>query len=175
MTVLVLDFDDTLFEVLPLWVERYNEVYGEQKDPENVRTWEWEPEFTLEERNLLWKVRDAALYRDVVPRPYAQDTVARLIGLGYEVAVCTTEPNDDVFEAKKKLMDRFFPDVPMHREKDKHDFLKERYGEEGYILVDDGAHNNPHILFHMPHNAQEPWQRIYCWSELMPVLEVMGW
>jgi len=171
MTRILVDLDNTLYDLCTPWLYRYNRDYPHHKITyKDILGWDTSQYVAPECGN---KIFDYFLYEDVwingdVLDPISIDVTKSWISFGYDVAICTTLSNSVSASWKLRWIDHYFPHI------------KERIVVTGHtkhwiqadFLIDDGPHNHKHftgisILYDMPwnHNITN-LPRATNWSEV---------
>lgn len=153
---LLIDLDNTLYDLCTPWYLRYNQDYPHHPITANdVLGWDTD-QYVAPECGK--KIYDYLIYEDVwtsggILDLLSVDVTKLWLRLGYEVAVCTTAANSISASWKLQWVDKHFPHI------------KERIVITGHtkhwidasVLIDDGIHNHKgfkgiSILYDAPWN-----------------------
>lgn len=135
-TVLV-DMDGVLDNLTETWVGFLNRRYGTSVRFEDVKTWDMSAAFpALTKEELYAPLREAALWREVRPPPYAFESLRRLAD-SYRVFIVTASHPDTV---AVKLNTFLFPNYPFLSWKDVI-VASRKQMILGDVLIDDAPHN----------------------------------
>lgn len=173
--IILCDVDEVCADLLTEWVRRYNIDYEDTLSVEDIDQWDVaqcvKPECGKKMFDIL---RDPDLYDYVKPIPGALEGVRTLRKSGCRV-VFVTSCVVDTTDAKIWWLIRngFLPNQKVPR-----DFIaaKDKSLVRGDLLIDDGPHNNPTILYDQPHNrgVSHP-RRVHSWKEVVEYVHELVW
>lgn len=161
--IISLDLDDTLAELLPAWLNAHAEQGGTRIAPTDVGDWGFSC-LPAEEHPAFYAVRTPALYQAILPMAGALEGVAALQERGHRLVVVSSDKAPYAAE-KRAWLDRWFGPgtLPLVLAQNKWAAVS------ADVLVDDGPHNQPTILYTRPHNATavSPRYRALHWSSVV--------
>lgn len=148
-----IDLDDTFWDLLVAWMQRYNQLSGDNLEASDIRAWDvaqlvkdgWSKKvYQILEESELWEI--------VKPKPDSISIMKRLIKDGHEIYLVTATP----YQTAHMKMRRFFELCPFMKEEQIIIAYKKQLIDVD-ILVDDYPGNliggNYHkLLFDAPHN-----------------------
>jgi 5'(3')-deoxyribonucleotidase len=106
--VIFLDFDSTLFDLLPPWIEAVNAEYDEAITLDQITMWDWS---VLSKGGTdVYKLRTPAMYERIKPVKWAQLGV-RWLSLTGATLHCLTTDKPEFYDVKRRKLDEFFPEV----------------------------------------------------------------
>jgi len=155
MTILV-DMDDTIEELLPVWVEYLNEKHGLYVDFNSVDQWDLGAFFSkygLTEDEVLGVLEKEELWERVRPKEGAAEYLKQLMLDGHDVFIVTSSHYKTLVPKMELVLFRYFPFLSW----DNVIVTKHKHLIEGDILVDDAIHNHESgahlgVLMDAPHN-----------------------
>lgn len=155
-TVVLLDADDTLIDLLSAWCSWLNQFYGLCVTPDEITDWniaKFFPMLTVEQ--VFKPLRLEKFWKTVKPKDEAIKYVKQLVDDGFDVYICTSTDYRNVKLKFEHIIDKYFPFISWQqvivtgrKQMIKADFL-----------VDDGVHNHEggdyfKILMSAPHNRE---------------------
>lgn len=152
LTILV-DMDDTIENLLDVWVAYLNEHYGTSVRKEDITEWDLSKAFpTIEGDKIYSALLDETLWDAVRPLPGAVKYLKKLIDDGNEVFIVTASHPDSVRAKMNKVLFRYFPYITYQNVI----IASKKQLISGDILIDDAPHNMGGqyfgMLFTAPHN-----------------------
>lgn len=175
-TILV-DFDDTLTDLLSSWISKVNELYSTRVIPKNVTDWNIELFFpTLTRRQVFEPIFDDNFWNEVRPKPDASKYLKKLIDDGHQVYICTNTNYKTLKSKMDKVLFRYFDYLTWN------DVIITRNKQmiNADILIDDGIHNlvggrYKGILVDAPHNRnfnekEHDIIRVKTWEEIYEII-----
>lgn len=165
------DVDEVCAALLPEWVRRYNIRWGDDLDCSSVTAWDV-CRFVDEEcgERVYDILNDPDLYYSVAPVPGALEGVITLRELGYRVVFVSACPPGTMDDKEDWLVRHGFLI-------DENDYVPARDKGliRGDLLIDDGPHNSPTILFDQPHNRHvlHPY-RARSWEEVVEFVKFLA-
>jgi 5'(3')-deoxyribonucleotidase len=164
--IIAIDLDDTLSDMLPVWLAACNEEYGCNVTKADILSWniyEYVPC-----GKDIYKYLTPALFRKFHPMPDAIGVTERLAQQHTLLIVSSCTPG--TFDVKRDWAKWYFPHIKTFiAASDKHYINCD-------ILIDDGAHNlegvgiERGICFDQPHNQAWQGRRVYNWLEVENIL-----
>ena len=152
---ILIDFDDTMTNMLCEWIGCLNEWYGTDVKPEDVTEWcveKFYPMLTKEQVHA--PLKDPNFWDRVRPKLGAIHAIKWMMEQGHEVYIVTASGLSVLKEKMHKALFRYFPFLTWKNVIVAHN--KQLIG--GDILIDDAPHNlvggsYEKILMSAPHNA----------------------
>lgn len=151
---IMVDIDDTLWDLLDPWLAALNEQYGTNVKKEDVTEWDLKKVFPSEKGSIYAPLRQKGFWNNVLPNPDSQHYLKKLIEDGHEVfIVSSTSPMYDSCTEKMQRFAAVYPFVDTHNIVLCHN----KQIIQADVLIDDGVHNltdgnYAKILFHQNHN-----------------------
>jgi len=154
MTILI-DFDDTMTDLLPTWVDVLNSRFGENVDWRNIRQWDICKAFPrLTDEEVFAPLTEDSFWDLVQPKKDAVYYIRKLVIYGFDVVVLTASSPDTIKSKFYNCMQKHFPFI------DFKDVIvsSRKYLIKGDVMVDDAVHNFDKvncyckILMDAPHN-----------------------
>ena len=147
------DFDDTMNNLLPSWIEWLNNKYNLNVQLEEVDTWYIDKIFpTLTEDQLYEPLNTPDFWLTVDAKPDAAHYIKKILDDGHTFYVCTASYYKNICFKFDNCLFRLFPFID-------HKQIITTYNKqmiECDIMIDDALHNIHGkylgILFDMPHN-----------------------
>lgn len=153
-TILV-DMDDTITWLLPVWVDSLNKQHGLAVDWNDIKTWNVAEMFpTLTKDQVYEPLASEEIWDKVTPRDNAVDVLADLHKRGYKIYVCTSTDYRNVRPKYEKIISKYFPFIDWQ-----HVIVASNKGMiMADYIIDDAPHNlmgiqKYKLLLPMPHNA----------------------
>lgn len=150
LTVIDLDVDSTLVNLMKPWYAAYNLAWGDTLRPEDVTS--WDTHLFCKGGYEVYKFITPDLYDNIQPLPDAVE-VTRELARRFRLRALTS-CTDKTYEAKVAMLARMFPWVEEVRRKDTRKYEL----TDIQLLIDDGAHNfeggsYAGLLLDYPHNC----------------------
>jgi 5'(3')-deoxyribonucleotidase len=164
--VIALDVDGVLLDIDTPWRAKYGRLSGHTLTKEEVTEWDYDRFVLPTWRGRFAQLRTPDLYDVALPIEGAQEGVRELLGMGHLV-VAVTHDYASHLAHKRASLRRYFPELEHIV------FAKEKRTAVRYdILVDDGTHNLPDILFAQPwnrsrHTGWRCWTVAHTWEEVI--------
>lgn len=158
------DVDDVLADIMPTWLNRYNQDYGDTLTREQVTDWDI-ARFTKPEcgSKIFTYLTDPSLYTDMAPVRHASFGIRYLQDMGHTV-VFATACTYGMTDAKARWLERhgFALTAEYHTLPASMLVVNNKAHVRANVLIDDGAHNimkwiatgRPAILFAQDHNKK---------------------
>lgn len=173
--VVLLDFDDVLFDFLGTVTKRYNEITGENLSVEDFKTWGLSE--TGDIHVFMSIIKDPNLWKDMPEKDGAMEIVQRLINDGrWNVLICTACTTLEEYVVKVGLIEEKIPGFDTAKILN----VADKHLIRGDVIIDDKVENldkcarygTKGILYDMPHNRTcNKFQRIYSLKHLPEILE----
>ncbi len=172
LTILV-DMDDTIENLLSVWVAYLNERYGLRVKTDDVRDWDLSLAYpSLTSKQVYSPLYDDEMWRRIEPLPYAAELLEKLIDEGHEVYIVTSSNYQTLKTKMDEVLFKYFPFLDWN-----HVIVtNNKQMIRGDVLVDDAPHNHIggqylKILMDSPHNREFDAQRfgmvrVYSWLEV---------
>ena len=187
MTIRVgIDLDDVLFDTVPAWLKRHNEITGDNVEPEDVKSWDIAQYLNKGSRDSFFYIlQQSDFWQTVEP---VKDAIA------YMWKLCTEHDNIEVYvvtsthysttDKKMRHLYKLFPFLD-----DMHSVIitGDKYTIDLDILVDDNPENLcmskkgvVKVLFDRPHNEWCDVEgigalRVYNWKQLYGYITALAW
>ena len=147
------DFDDTMNQLLPAWIEWLNNKYTLNVQLEEVNTWYIDKIFpTLTEDQIYEPLNTPDFWLTVEAKPEAEYYIKKIIEDGHDFYVSTASYYRNLWYKFDNCLFRLFPFID-------HKQVITMYNKQLLdcdVIIDDGLHNIKGkylgILFDMPHN-----------------------
>ena len=173
--MVLLDFDDVLFDFLGTVTKRYNEITGENLSVEDFKTWDLSE--TGDIHVFMSIIKDPNLWKDMPEKDGAMEIVQRLINDGrWNVLICTACTTLEEYVVKVGLIEEKIPGFDTAKILN----IADKHLIRGDVIIDDKVENldkcvrygTKGILYDMPHNRTcNKFQRIYSLKHLPEILE----
>jgi 5'-nucleotidase len=170
--IIICDIDDTVADLLTVWLSRYNADYNDDLDRDDITAWDMtkfvKPECGVKIYDYL---KDEHIYDEVEPIPGALMGVTRLRGMGHHILFVTANIHREKWEWLKR-----------------HGFLPKTWTSQDYIccydkhlikadaIIDDKPETIDRfpglaILFDRPHNqVYSALWRAHSWNEVIELI-----
>lgn len=152
---LLVDIDDTLEDLLGVWIKTINKKYHTKVIPSEVTSWDLSKAFpTLSKEKVYAPIHQDSLWKKVTPKEGASEYLEKLYTQGFKIYLCTATNPDTVKSKFNNVVKRYFPFIDWE-----HIIItSKKQLIHGDILVDDGIHNllfgrYKKVLMTAPHNA----------------------
>jgi 5'(3')-deoxyribonucleotidase len=154
MGKIIIDLDDTLYDLCTPWIKYLNETTGKNIQPFEITNWNMSTYYPeLSKTELYRPLNDCMVWPEVEVFENAVETINEFMREGHEVVFCTATHPIIVSKKMEQTVYRFFPNWDYHNLIicHKKDMIR------GDVLIDDGPHNlknfqGHRILFTAPHN-----------------------
>lgn len=114
--ILALDVDEVVLDMIPEWLRRYNEKYGDSVRPEDVDRWDFTQVCPKAGARVYDLLREPGFYSRVEPVPGALEDVQRARSLGMRVVFVSSCVVGTVDDKVRRLIDTgFLPDTKNQR------------------------------------------------------------
>lgn len=173
--VVLLDFDDVLFDFLGTVTKRYNEITGENLSVEDFKTWDLSE--TGDIHVFMSIIKDPNLWKNMPEKDGAMEIVQRLINDGrWNVLICTACTTLEEYVVKVGLIEEKIPGFDTAKILN----IADKHLIRGDVIIDDKVENldkcarygTKGILMSMPHNQTcNSYMRIYSLKHLPEILE----
>lgn len=172
LTILI-DMDDTIENLLEVWVKTLNKTYGTNVTLDMIRSWDIKSYFPELSRNQIFGMLDyKSFWNQLDPLPGAMQNIANLIMDGHNVYIVTASHHDTVAAKLKGFLFKYFPFIST----DHVIIASHKQMIKGDVLVDDAPHNliggsYAKILKSAPHNRdfdESEYDIVRCdtWDEI---------
>lgn len=152
---ILIDMDDTLTWLLPVWVKYLNQKYNLQVNWQDIKEWNvcnYFPSLTREQ--VYEPLITEEIWDLVTPRDGAVEAVQGLFDSGYEIFICTSTDYRNVRPKYEKVICKYFPFIDWQH------FIvaSKKQMIHADFIIDDAPHNlvggcqKHRILMPMPHN-----------------------
>ena len=153
-TILV-DMDDTVTWLLPIWVSILNEKHNLCVDWRDIKKWDMSIPFpTLTKDQIYAPLMTEEIWDKVIPRGDSEFQLKLLYEEGYDIYICTTTDYRNVRPKYEKVIKKYFPFIDWG-----HMIItSNKQMIMGDFIIDDAPHNliggcqSHKILIDMPHN-----------------------
>lgn len=177
LTILV-DMDDTIENLLSVWVACINKRYGLSVNPDDVHDWDLSPAFpSLTAEQVYSVLYEDELWRRIKPLPHSAEMMKRLIDDGHEVYIATNSNYRTLGTKMDEVLFRYYPFIDWNHVI----IISNKQMLRGDVLVDDAPHNHIggeylKILMDSPHNRefdekQFEMIRVYSWPEVYDTIK----
>lgn len=176
--IVVLDADDVLLDLMPLWLSVINEKYGTSATVQDVTAWDMRKVFpSLTFDQIHDPLVTPEFWEAIRPVQGAVDGVRKLIDAGCLVYICTATNYKNI-PYKFAALSRLFPMIPT----DRIIVAKNKSLMSCDFMVDDAVHNlcgmdmKHKILFDAPYNQSgfdsdgHTKFRVTDWSEIVEII-----
>lgn len=143
MTILV-DFDDTLIDLLKPWCEALNKKAHTKVKPEDINGWDISLYFpTLTTKEIFAPLYRPSIWKKVQMKRNADKVLKKLIDDGHDVYIVTATHYNNIKLKYEYVVKKYFPFIDW----DHFIVTSNKSMIKGDILIDDGLHNltNDHI------------------------------
>lgn len=169
-TVILVDMDDVMIDLVSHWVETLNQKYDLSVKPENITDWDMTKFFpTLSTDEIYNPLTKKKFWKDIKPISYAQYYLELMATEGYQIYICTSTNWKNVRYKVKYVLKKYFDFISWENViiTANKQLIKADY------LIDDGVHNllggdYTKLLFAKPHNL------FFC-TEETDVVRVSNW
>ena len=151
---ILVDFDDTLTDFVPAWVDWLNNRYHLMLKPEDITGWDIEQFFpTLTKSQVYEPLESEYFWRTVKPKVLAVSMLRKLWDEGHRIRIVTTSHYRTLIPKMELCLFKHFDWLSW----DDVIITSHKQGIKGDILIDDALHNlvggeYEKILFTEPHN-----------------------
>lgn len=185
MSTICVDVDDTVANLLPAWLGRYERDSGHSLKPEDITSWSLS-DFVLPEfkQKIYEYLNDPSIYDEVYPYDDTQWGIEKLREMGHRVVFATATPNATAGRKLRWLIEHGYlqvehPEYPylFHRD---YVEVSDKSLLRGDVLIDDGPHNIQDfrglgILMSRPHNLSFDWPlRVTDWESIVRLFQKWG-
>jgi len=152
---ILIDFDDTLTNMLKEWVGCLNEWHGTSVSHEDINEWSVEKFYpTLTKEQVHAPLKDPNFWDRVRPKQGAVHAVKWMIEQGHEVYIVTASGLGTLKEKMNRALFRHFPYLTWKNVI----IAQKKQMIKGDVLIDDAPHNlidgdYVKLLMSAPHNA----------------------
>lgn len=172
MRILV-DMDDTIENLLHTWLGYLNERYGLHVTESEVHDWKLDIAYPSLSKSQVYSVLlEDELWQRVIPFPYAQEYMQKLLDDGHEIYIVTSSNYQTLKTKMERVLFKYFPFIDWN-----HVIITaNKQMVMGDVLVDDAPHNHIggsylSILMDSPHNRSFDAEahgiiRVYNWGEV---------
>ena len=172
-TVVLVDMDDTIENLLEAWLDALNERFHRFVTPDDIHSWDMREAYPgLSAEQVYAPLLTDELWRNVRPKWDAVFYMHELQDEGFEIYITTSSNLKTIFTKFEAVLARYFPFIPM----DHVIVCSNKQMIRGDIMVDDAPHNlecgaYEKILMSAPHNKRYDAEangmcRVYRWSQV---------
>ena len=155
-SVVLIDVDDTIEDLLPAWCSVLNETHGRDVHPRQITEWDIGKFFPgLTKAQLYAPFSGREIWERIKPKNKAVKYVRQLMNDGYDVYLCTTTDYRNIRDKYDLVIRRYFPFISWS-----HVIVtSKKQLINADFLIDDGVHNleggnYTKILMTAPHNKK---------------------
>lgn len=177
--IVLVDMDDTITWLLPIWVNSLNNQHGLSVDWRDIKSWDVASVFpTLTKDQVYEPLASENIWDDVKPRGMSVEVLTYLYNAGYEIYVCTSTDYRNVKPKYEKVIQKYFPFIDW-----RHVIIASNKGMiRADYIIDDAPHNlmgdqEHKFLLDMPHNLDfdaaandiirfANWEAILIWFKI---------
>lgn len=168
--VICSDFDDTMNELIPTWINKINELYGYNVSADQIVDWDLTQIFpSLTQAQICEPLHDPDFWYLVPAKDDAVYYIKKLMDEGFQFYVCTSTDYRFAKDKFDNCLYRLFPFICKEQVITTYNKQLMRCN----ILIDDGIHNiigqYKGLLMDMPHNKsfKNPQvERVHNWKEI---------
>lgn len=164
-----IDLDDTINNLVDVWLEKYNEDYNDNVKIEDIKTWDI-GDYTKAGKDFYKYLGDGETFKNLSIKDGAANIVEKLCQQ-YKVYIVTANAsyNKGVCDDKVNFIKKFMPFFPIKNII----FINNKSLLDLDVLIDDGLHNfegfkGKKIVFDRPwnqvYNSKYDW-RMEMWDE----------
>lgn len=179
-TIILVDMDDVMIDLVTHWVETLNNKYGTSVKTQDINNWQFTRFFSsLTSEQVYEPLIKKDFWKSIKPIEEVQQYLKMLHNEGYQIYVCTSTNWKNVKFKVKYVLNKYFDFIPWenviitaNKQMIKADFL-----------IDDGIHNlrggdYKKLLFNKPHNKSVDTNgtdivRVNNWKEIYNYISVM--
>ena len=179
---ILVDLDDTLTNLIQVWVEKINQKFDTNVKFEDIADWDIAKFFPSVPKQDIFKVlSDKSIWNEVTPLAYSQEYLQKLKDDGHEILIVSASHYKDIQDKYEKIIQKYFPFI------DWKDVVVTSRKEliQGDILIDDAIHNvemsNHRYKFLMDcsHNQEfdcnkNKTLRVYNWVEIYDIISYLS-
>ena len=179
MLKLGIDLDDTINNLVDVWIEKYNEDYNDNVKIEDIKTWNI-GDYTKAGKDFYKYLGDGETFKNLSIKDGAANIIGKLCEQ-HEVYIVTANAsyNKGVCDDKVNFIKKFMPFFPIKNII----FINNKSLLDLDVLIDDGLHNfegfkGRKIVFSRPWNemvSEKYDYRITKWdNELLSVIKLFS-
>ncbi len=165
----LIDIDDTIADLITVWLRRYNRKYKDNLKKESLTDWNLALFTKPECGNRIFEfIESPNLYNYIKPMPLALDGISALRNLGFEIVYNTYSTNGAAGSKFRWLQKHGF-----WKKEDHYIETKSKFLIKGDLMIDDGWHNIEKfagfsLLIDQPWNRKfnHP-NRMYDWKDII--------
>ena len=153
LTILI-DMDDVLDNLLEVWINELNSLYGTSVKPEQITGWDLTQYFPeISKKSLTMPLFRDYFWEMIRPQRNAIEITKKLQADGHELYVVTASYPESISAKLHRFFFRYFPHITY----DHVIVTSKKQMIRGDVLIDDAVHNlvggkYRGILFKAPHN-----------------------
>lgn len=171
--IILVDMDDTIENLLEVWVSYLNERYGLTVTVDDVRDWDISLAYPSLTRAQVYSVLyENAMWKRVEPLPDSQELLKKLKDDGHEIYIVTSSNYQTLHTKMDEVLFYYFPFIDWS-----HVIItSNKQMIRGDVLIDDAPHNHIggeyfKILMDCPHNRTfdadgSGMIRVHSWKEI---------
>ena len=167
-----IDLDDTINNLVEVWIDRYNKDYSDNLKIEDIETWDI-GDYSKIGKNFYNYLGDGETFKNLSVKDGAANIIEKLCEQ-HEVYIVTANAsyNKGVCDDKVNFIKKFMPFFPIKNII----FINNKSLLNLDILIDDGLHNFEgfkgfkKVVFNRPWNTtnpQPPFYRMYRWDNII--------
>lgn len=152
--ILMVDLDDTMTDLLPVWVEALNKRFVLSVDWREISEWDISKSFpTLTKEQIFGVLHDPDIWYTVKPKPGAAEVLRNLREQGIDVYICTATYYKNLAWKFTFIIERYFPFIDW----DHVIVTSNKHLIQCDYFIDDAPHNligasGVRFLMSAPHN-----------------------
>jgi 5'(3')-deoxyribonucleotidase len=150
---ILLDLDDTLNNLVHVWLSIYNMEYNVNVKYEEIKSWDltqWVPH-----PDIIYKyVKEPGIYKHLCPIKDSQDVVS-LICKKYNVHVATYYPTPESCSEKYEFIQTYYPSI----DKDNIHFTRKKTMINADIIIDDNPDYVQRFRGELGILVNQPWNQ----------------
>lgn len=162
--IIAIDIDGTLLDIYKIWLDRYNEVSGDNMSLSDITRYYFYDMVKPAYKHTIAGMRIPDMYRRVKPIDGALDAIKKI--RKYHQVVVVSHDGREFAQVKRSAIMRWFniEDIV---------FAKNKQCIKYDLLIDDAPHNCPDILIKQPWNniPSGTWIRRTDWTEIPYIID----
>ena len=178
---ILVDMDDTMTWLLPVWVNWLNKLYKLSVDWKQIKCWDMSLAFPQLTRNQIYEpLTTEVIWDDVIPRNGAVEVLTRLHNDGFDIYVVTATDYRNVKPKFERVIRKHFPFIDWE-----HIIIaNHKQMIQANFIIDDAPQNlaggcqNYKILIDMPHNMDFTETcgiiRLHNWEQIEQFIRYMS-
>lgn len=174
--IVCVDLDDTLTDLLPVWVEALNKRYVLSVNWRKICDWNIQHFFpTLTADQVFGVLHEDGFWKNVKPKLFAADVLRWMVECGFDVYICTASYYKNIEEKFTAIIEKYFPFIDW----DHVIVTSNKQLIRCNYFIDDAPHNligssGIKFLMDAPHNqyfdaAKHKITRVYDWDQIQDI------